>query len=236
VLRAEYIATETDKRRKAAEETNRKMKTVLKSWIGMNTEEAFYGWREAIREAKRGKRRDVKAQRTADRLKYESDLALVEYAKRQLVLWREEWDEFNDLSYWCNDKTGETTYQEPTVQRFLPSGWVMSEPPSHIIDQETGMLLAGADIEEIELASLASTSEYYSTSVDDQSASAAENVPTRVTFALPENVIDVDQVSGTVGGKVGADAEAAIAAARILKRRRDILLKKRKAQRRQSNL
>ena len=57
VLRAEYIATETDKRRKAAEETNRKMKTVLKSWIGMNTEEAFDGWREAIREAKRGKRK-----------------------------------------------------------------------------------------------------------------------------------------------------------------------------------
>ena len=236
VLRAEYIATETDKRRKAAEETNRKMKMVLKSWIGMNTEEAFDGWREAIRDAKRGKRKDIKAQMIADRLKYNSDLALVEYAKRQLLLWRKEWDEFNDCYYWANETTGETTYEEPTVQRFLPSSWVVSEPPSHAGDNETGILFGGADIEESELDSLASTSEYYSTSVDDQSASAENVPPTRVTFALPESEVDVDKVPGTVADKVGTDAEAAIAAERILKRRRDILLKKRKAQRRQSNL
>ena len=236
VLRAEYIDTETDKRRKAAEESNRKMKTVLKSWIGMNTEEAFDGWREAIRKAKRGKRKDIKAQMIADRLKYESDLALLEYAKRELVLWREEWDHFNDLNYWTNDKTGETTYQQPTVERFLPQGWVISEPPSHVIDHETGLLLGRRDVEELELDSLASTSEYYSTSVDNQFVIAnAENVPTRVTFALPENEIDSDRVPSVVEGKIGVDAEAASAAARILKRRRDILLKKRKAQRRQSS-
>eukprot|EP00563_Minutocellus_polymorphus_P000873 CAMPEP_0181032162 /NCGR_PEP_ID=MMETSP1070-20121207/6600_1 /TAXON_ID=265543 /ORGANISM="Minutocellus polymorphus, Strain NH13" /LENGTH=952 /DNA_ID=CAMNT_0023109551 /DNA_START=396 /DNA_END=3254 /DNA_ORIENTATION=+ len=238
VLRAEYIITEANKRRKAAEETNRKIKTILKSWVGVNTEEAFDVWREAIREAKRGKRRDIKAQLRADRLKYESDLALLEYAKRQLVLWQEEWDEFNDAKYWVNEKTGESTYQEPVVEHFLPSGWVMSEPPPHIIDHTTGEILGREDIEEIEFDSLASTSdccessEYYSTSLDDQSAGVVLN---RVTFALPENGIDAGQAN--IGGKVraGLDAETAIAAARILKRRRDVLLKKRKTQRRQSN-
>jgi len=79
VLRAEYISTEVDKRRKAAEEINRKMETILRNWLGISTEEAFFGWKEAIQEAKRENRSDIKARMRANRLQYESDLALLEY-------------------------------------------------------------------------------------------------------------------------------------------------------------
>lgn len=227
VLRKEYINTEIDKRRKAAEETNRKMKTILSSWLGMSTEEAFFGWKEGIQEAKLGRKRDIKAQMRADRLQYESDLALLEYAKRQMVLWREKWDEFNDVKFWVNETTGESTCDAPTVERFLPSGWVMSEPPPHIFDEETGELLDRAAIEDIEsIISDCNESEYYSMSLDEQSTSA------RVTFAFPENADDgcKNEVL-LVQDKAGVDAEAAIAAERILKRKRNILLQKRKGQR-----
>ena len=188
VLRKEYINTEINKRRKAAEETNRKMKTILSSWLGVSTEEAFFGWKEGIQEAKCGRKRDIKAQilsswlgvsteeaffgwkegiqeakcgrkrdikaqMRADRLQYESDLALLEYAKRQMLLWHEHWDEFNDVKFWVNEKTGESTYDEPTVERFLPSGWVMSDPPPHMFDEETGELLDREAIEEMEFFS-----------------------------------------------------------------------------------
>lgn len=240
VLRKEYVNTEIDKRRKAAEETNRKMKAILSSWLGMSTEEAFFGWKEGIQEAKRGRKRDAKAQMRADRLKYESNLALLEYAKRQIGLWQEKWDEFNDVKFWEKEKTGESTYDEPTVDQFLPSGWVMSEPPNHIFDEETGELLDRAAIDEIELESAPDfyESEYNSLSLDDQSTSIA--APTlgrecRVTFAFPENV-DNGCEGGTllVEDKVGVDAEATIAAERILKRKRDILLQTRKTQRKSS--
>ena len=188
VLRKEYINTEIDKRRKAAEETNRKLKTILLSWLGMSTEEAFFGWKEGIQEAKRGRMRDTKAKMRADRLQYESDLALLEYAKRQMALWHEHWDEFNDIKFWVNEKTGESTYDELAVERFLPSGWVMSDPPPHMYDEETGELLDRAAIEEMEFSSASDCyeSEYYSTSLDEQSTSVVDRESSRCRDARDE--------------------------------------------------
>ena len=148
------------------------------------------------------------------------------------TLWREKWDEFNDVKFWVNETTGESTYDAPTVERFLPSGWVMSEPPPHIFDEETGELLDRAAIEEIEsIISDWNESEFYSMSLDEQSTSV-DRENSRVTFTFPETAEDGCKGDVLLGeDKAGVDAEAAIAAERILKRKRNILLQKRKAQR-----
>ena len=56
----------------------------------------------------------------------------------------------------------------------------------------------------------------------------------RVMFSLPENADNGCKDDVLLADKVGVDAEAAIAAERILKRKRDILLQKRKTQKKYS--
>lgn len=226
-IRKEYISTELDRRRKLAEETNRKMKTIRHNWLGMSVDEAFREWRMAIRRAKRGKRRDMKVKMRTERLKYESELALNEYAKRQLLLWDEYWDEYNDAPYWINKHTEESTYEEPTLERFLPGGWSVPDVPSHMVDRETGNMLSRSEIREAEMDTDESSSDEDDSgyeSPNDAENSVTTSRGSKVSFLLPEN--HDEEGKDNANGKVGAEAEAEAAAERILKRRKQILLLK----------
>jgi len=227
-IRRDYISSEVDRRRMLAEETNRKMKTIRHNWLGMSVDEAFREWRTAIRRAKRGKRRDMKAKMRTERLKYESELALKEYAKRQLLLWDEYWDEYNDAPYWINRHTDESTYEEPRLERFLPEGWSMPDLPSHMVDRETGNMLSRPEVREAEMDTDESSSEEDDSgyeSPNDAANSMAASRGSKVSFLLPDD--RDEEGKDNANGKVGAEAEAKAAAERILERRKHILLLKR---------
>ena len=46
------------------------------------------------------------------------------------------WDEFNDLPYWVLGETQEATYDEPSLETYIPKGWV-ERPPESMWDEDT---------------------------------------------------------------------------------------------------
>ena len=141
-LRRQYIERESYRARKKVKGEHQKLKKIMSSWTGLGMRDSFREWKKWTKHRVKQRRRDVRAKNRADRFQYEQEMANKDFATWNLDKWVRHWDEFNDLPYWVHGESQEATYDEPSIETYIPKGWEEPEPPACMRDEDTGVLLS----------------------------------------------------------------------------------------------
>lgn len=130
-LREEYIKKEVESRRINAIETNKKMMKIMDAWLGCKIEDVFRHWKVETKRLKcEREKADQLRERERRRLQDEEHEKL-QMVKKELSLWNQEWDDFNDRYYWEHSQTREITLVEPSIESLLRQSW--NQPGDHTL-------------------------------------------------------------------------------------------------------
>lgn len=121
--RREYIQEEGQKRKEAVLEMNKRLKLIMKSWLGLSMEQVFHEWRNSIEEMKERRSLDREKEYASQMLKYEEQKSILDLAKKEVTFYTKYFDYYNDIDYWVHCISGEIVWKEPKFQDFLPEEW-----------------------------------------------------------------------------------------------------------------
>ena len=60
---------------------NKKVRRIMKSWMGLSTDDSFKAWRKCVKVKKKRNRREERAKLREERLRYEDQVAKYELSK-----------------------------------------------------------------------------------------------------------------------------------------------------------
>jgi len=140
VIKQEYINDNVAKNTRQVLEDNRKIRWIMKSWMGLSVDDAFRGWLRCVKKTKQRKRQEDRSKLKQLRLSYEESVAKYEQKKLEHRNWTEIWDEFNDVPVWINSLTGASQYEVPRLQ---------DSPliPKILSDEDTGEFMSDSSSE-----------------------------------------------------------------------------------------
>ncbi|GMI08986.1 hypothetical protein TrVE_jg11434 [Triparma verrucosa] len=141
-LKRQYVERESYRARKKVKMEHIKLRKIMGAWTGLGLRENFDEWKVWTKHRVRQRRRDIRKKNRENRFQYEQEMANKDFAVWNLNKWQRNWDEYNDLPYWVHNVTGESTYDEPDIEAYIPKGWVEPDPPECMKDAATGELLS----------------------------------------------------------------------------------------------
>jgi len=141
-LKRQYVDREVYRARKKIKVEHAKLRKIMASWTGLGMKGTFMDWLSWTKHRVKQRRRDVRRDNREARLGYEQEMANKDFASWNLNKWKKNWDDFNDLDYWVHAVTGESTYDEPDIETYIPKGWVQPDPPACIMNEHTGAPLS----------------------------------------------------------------------------------------------
>ena len=83
-LRNQYVEIEMNRRRKLVEEMNKKMKVVMKNWLGLGMEEVFLEWKSLVFDLKSRQKKDSDQKESEEMFEYENKIAELHYAETEV--------------------------------------------------------------------------------------------------------------------------------------------------------
>ncbi len=141
-LKRQYVDREKYRARKKVKSEHAKLKKIMTSWTGLGLRDTYREWKVWTKHRVKQRRRDVRKKNREDRLQYEQEMANLDFAKWNLNKWKRMWDDFNDLPYWVHEQSGESTYNEPNLEFYVPKGWIQPDPPACMLDEVSRELLS----------------------------------------------------------------------------------------------
>jgi len=139
-----YIAREGRKAKKQKEEEHKKMRIIAARWTGMNKNEVFEAWKLFTRRNINQNTRDAANAARIKREKEAAVVAAVKLARWNVAKWDEAEDVWSDKPFWTHQETGETRWDEPVIEHYLPAGFVVPDDLKDKSYEELNM-----DVEEV---------------------------------------------------------------------------------------
>mmetsp|Transcript_38804 Transcript_38804/g.90255 ORF Transcript_38804/g.90255 Transcript_38804/m.90255 type:complete len:898 (-) Transcript_38804:235-2928(-) len=136
-VETEFVEREVSTSRKKTMRNNETYRKVMLRWLDLCLYERFDAWKSWTKERLVQKRREVRAANQLARINYEDSLAYIVLANDKLQKWTEHWDDFNDMPFWVHGDTGETVWEEPVLELYLPEGFTHPTLPDCMVNKET---------------------------------------------------------------------------------------------------
>jgi len=122
-----YIEREAKKAKKQKEEEHKKMRIIAARWTGMNKSEVFQAWSLFTKRSINQNTRDAANAARIKREKEAAVVAAVKLSRWNVAKWEEAEDVWSDKPFWTHVETGETRWDEPLLEHFLPANFVVPE-------------------------------------------------------------------------------------------------------------
>ncbi|KAL9182757.1 hypothetical protein ACHAXT_004036 [Thalassiosira profunda] len=125
-VRAEYIDGQVSARQQQVLEGNRTVRWIMKSWLGVTTDQVFQCWRNIVEQSKRADRREARRRLREERLRYEDAMAAYNLEQIEFAKWEQRWDDWNDVDCWVHNETGDTLWGKPSppLRPLLPESMI----------------------------------------------------------------------------------------------------------------
>ena len=152
-IKDEYIYREVFQKKQEVMDRDTKTRQVMKSWLGVSTEEVFKCWRDFVELSKKNIQKEEGGKLRDEMLSYEDELAAYELKKLEFSTWEQHWDEFNDMPIWVNTKSKESSYEKPNPPAPPPyPKWIRQNEAESSSDDDSSPPLGRGREAEIELA------------------------------------------------------------------------------------
>lgn len=131
-IRRQYLSHAMQEARNAARHEFAVIERVRSKMLGASLEMTFiawkkYVWTKTVRE-RREKRRTYKQACKH----YETSMESVRSAQIQADMWHYQVDIYSDRAYWQHKRTGDITYDQPTMYHYLPWNFILPTLPEEL--------------------------------------------------------------------------------------------------------
>lgn len=131
-IRRQYLSHAMQKARDAARHEFSVIERVRSKMLGASLEMTFIAWKKYVWTKTERERKDKRRVYKQACKHYETSMESVRSAQLQAAMWHYQIDIYSDRPYWQHKRSGDMTFDQPTMYHYLPWNFVLPAMPEEL--------------------------------------------------------------------------------------------------------
>lgn len=131
-IKRQYVTHAMQQARKMVQHEFSVIERVRNKMSGASLETTFLAWKRFVWTKQQRTRQDQRRQYKRAVKHYETAMESVRSAELQVAMWHHQRDIYSDRDYWQHQRTGDITYDVPTIYHYLPWNFTIPTLPEEL--------------------------------------------------------------------------------------------------------